>query len=68
MIEIKLEESLKRIFGMKKVSFDMPGESFEQGTLFVEIETVRSRIKDGRHLARVEGRLFIQAQSDKVPL
>lgn len=68
MIEKALKEKLERIFGIEKVSFDQPGESFEQKTLFVEIGTCRSSIKTGRHVARVSGRLLFSAPATQVPL
>lgn len=67
MFEKTLTEQLKRIFDLKKVSFDTPSESAEQECLFVAVESARNTIKDGQELARVTGRLRVYANSDKLP-
>lgn len=67
MIEKLLQDKLSRVFSMNRVTYDSPGESFEQGTLFIEVESIINSFKDGRHLGRVIGRLFLYAQAEKVP-
>lgn len=69
MFRKELETSLKKIFGVKKVSFDAPSESFEQDTLFVDLTgDPRVRVSKGKlATARVQGDLVIFAQMGKVP-
>lgn len=67
MFEKKLKEDLQKIFGVKKVDFDQPGDAREQECLFVEIDSSKNVIKDGRQLARVEGSAFIFGNSEKLP-
>lgn len=67
MYENELSEKLKNIFQLKKVTFQEPGESNEQETLFIEIETSRNKIKDGRFTARVSGRLTVFGNANKMP-
>lgn len=67
MFEKALSEQLKRIFDVKKVSFDTPGESAEQECLFVSVESSRNSIKEGRQLAKVQGKLTMIANSEKLP-
>lgn len=67
MFEKALSEKLKKIFSMKKVSFDLPGEAVEQDTLFIEITNSRCRIKDARQIARATGKISLFAQHEKVP-
>lgn len=65
-----LEETLKQkfidIFGVKKCSFDAPGEIREQECLFIEIEVSNYRIKDGREKARVVGNAYMHGTNDKL--
>lgn len=68
MIEQKIEDHFKAIFGVKKVSFDEPGESHEQDCLFVEIENSRNQPKDGHLVAQVSGKAMMIATNDKLPL
>lgn len=67
MFEKRLAEQLRSIFDFKKVTFDRPGDSLEQEAIFVEVSTARTRVKDGRELARVQGVLHVYANSDKLP-
>jgi hypothetical protein len=40
MFEAKLKGQIERIFGIKKVTFDLPGESKEQEGVFIQVETL----------------------------
>lgn len=67
MFEKQLEEKFQKIFGVQKVTFDAPGESQEQGCLFIEIEDSRNTIKDGRELAKVTGNAVMFARAEQIP-
>lgn len=67
MFESALKEKLQRIFDLKKSTFDLPGDSLEQECLFIQVDGARSTIKDGRELCRVNGRLRVFANTDKLP-
>ncbi len=67
-----MKEKLSAIFGMRKTTFDAPSDNssdgtFEQDTLFVEINECTSRMTEGRAYARVEGSLVVFSQMDKMP-
>lgn len=68
MIEKALKDKLKRIFDLKKASFDVPGESQEQDCLFIQIDTARNTVKDGSLISRVTGKVRIFANSEKLPI
>jgi hypothetical protein len=68
MIEKVLVEKLSQIFKIKKVTLDTPSESAEQDTMFVQIETSRTSTRDGREVARVNGKLRIFSGNKKLPL
>lgn len=67
MFEAELQSKLKTIFRLPKVSYNTPSESQEQECLFVQIDTVRTSIKDAREIARVNGKLHVYANHDKLP-
>lgn len=67
MFEKELEDKFKKIFGLSKVTYDSPGESFEQGCLFVDIDNSKNTIKDGKAVAMVTGNAVIYGQSAKIP-
>lgn len=67
MFEKQLETQLKAIFGVKKVTYDQPGESNEQECIFVEVEKSMNRVIDKRFIARVNGTLTIVGSNDKMP-
>lgn len=67
MFRKEMGEKLKEIFGVKKVTFDQPGESYEQDTLFVEIEECLTRASHGRATAKVTGSVVIFSERDKLP-
>lgn len=68
MLENDLKDKLKSIFSVKDATFDAPGELREQDKLFIEVETSRSRVSDGKHHAMVTGRCFIFGQNDKLKI
>lgn len=68
MFRKSLSESLGRIFGIDKVSFDLPAEDAqEQEGLFVKVDKVVSRIDKGVAVARVSGSFAVFAQQAKMP-
>lgn len=67
MFRRELAEKLKAIFGVEKVSFDEPGDSFEQDTLFVEILESQSNTGQGRATAKVNGAIVMYSQHNKLP-
>lgn len=67
MFEKTLKDNLKKIFDLPRVTFDQPGESQEQDTLFVSVESSKNSIRDKRQIARVQGRLRVFTQNDKIP-
>ncbi len=57
---------------MRKTIFDAPSVnpatgSFEQDTLFIEINECNSRMTDGMAYAKILGSLVVFAQMDKMP-
>jgi len=67
MFENELSEKLKKIFDVKKVSFDAPGEAMEQETLFIEVSNVRSFIKDQRVVGKADAKAYYFATNQKLP-
>lgn len=67
MFEKLLSDKFQKIFGVKKVTYDEPGESGEQECLFVEVESARNAIKDGRVKAMVSGNVVLFSTSGKLP-
>lgn len=55
MFENEMSEKLKRIFKVKKISYDEPGESGEQEVLFIDVETSDNRVRKGKAIAKVMG-------------
>lgn len=67
MFEKELESKFKKIFGVEKVTFDSPGESLEQGCLFIDIDSCKNTIKDGKAVAMVTGNVNLYGPAPKVP-
>lgn len=67
MFRSDLQERLKSIFGFSKVTFSAPSEDYEQDTLFVEVDNVRSNTGQGRANAYVQGSLITFGQVGKIP-
>jgi hypothetical protein len=68
----ELKQKLAQIFGLRKTTFDAPSidtgtGSFEQDTLFIEIDECRSRAGSGTVIAQVIGSIVVFAQMDKLP-
>lgn len=67
MFRKELVSRFGKIFGLKKVTFDAPSESFEQDTLFIEVQDVRSNVGHGTMAAKVTGSIVAFSQKDKLP-
>ncbi len=73
MFEDALIAKLKKIFDLKvsmdlsQIKFSDKGYSGEQETLFVEILSSMTKIKDAREVARVNGKCTVFANGDKLP-
>lgn len=67
MFEKELEKKFKKIFGVEKVTYDSPGESIEQGCLFIDIDSCKNTIKDGKAVAMVNGSAFLSAPGPQMP-
>ena len=67
MFETELKEKFQKIFELKKVTFDAPGESNEQDCLFIEVEHSKNVIKDGVVKAMVSGNCLMYSQNEKLP-
>lgn len=72
MFRAELQSKLSTIFGMRKTTFDAPTTdssdgSFEQDTLFIEVNECTSRVTEGRAYARVLGSLVVFSQVNKMP-
>lgn len=67
MFETELKEKFQKIFELKKVTFDAPGESNEQDCLFIEVEHSKNVIKDGSVKAMVSGNCLMYSQHEKLP-
>lgn len=67
-VEDVLQQRLKEIFKVSKVVFDSPGESQEQGCLFIEVETARTKVKEGREVSTVTGNAIMFGQNDKLTI
>lgn len=66
MFRKELEDNLKKIFGFEKVSLNAPSDSFEQDTLFVQIDQPNTRTSEGKVYAKVYGQLIVFSQHDKL--
>lgn len=66
MFEATLEAQLKRIFRVEKVTFDKPGESQEQQGIFVDVHKAKTRLRDKRQIALVQGTIHIFANAEKL--
>lgn len=62
-----MAEKISKIFGVKKVTFNEPGESYEQDCIFLTVQSCQSRTGKGRATARVSGSMTIFSQLDKLP-
>lgn len=62
-----LKESLKKIFQLSKVTYDLPGESREQECLFVDVQSARNSIGKKKECSIVRGTIILYGSSDKIP-
>jgi len=62
-----LQDKLERIFQFKKSTFDIPSDSFEQDTLFIDVEKASTRVLDASVCSRVEGSITVFSQSNRLP-
>lgn len=67
-----MEEKLGKIFGFRKTTYDQPSVNastgtFEQDTLFIQVDECNSSVKEGKATAKVSGSLTVFAQMDKMP-
>lgn len=60
-------EKLKRIFGVKKATFDFEGESEETECLFIEVEESINVITRPNERAKVQGKCYLYSPSQKLP-
>lgn len=72
MFRDEIAEKLRQIFGFRKTTFDAPSANsttgtFEQDTLFIEINEARSNAKNGKVTSRVDGMLTVFSQMNKMP-
>jgi len=67
VFEKELETKFKKIFGIAKVTYDSPGESHEQGCLFIDIDSCKNSIKDGKAVAMVTGNVALYGPAPKMP-
>lgn len=67
MFEKTLEEKFKKIFGVKKVTFDQPSDLKEQECIFIEVEDSKNNIKDGRVTMMISGNGSMFGVSEKLP-
>lgn len=67
MFETALKSIVKTVFDFDKVTFDRPAEASEQECIFIEVSEARPTIKDGEQLCRVNGRLRVFANAEKMP-
>lgn len=67
MFKKSLQKKLESIFQFKKTTFDAPSDSFEQDTLFIEIDKATPRISTGVAYCKAEGTLIVFSQANKLP-
>lgn len=67
MFEKELADKFKAIFSLEKVTYDTPGESREQDTLFIEIENCQTKVTDGQVKGVATGNAVIFQKNSAVP-
>lgn len=67
MFEKSLADKMQRIFGVKKVTYQVPGEAAEQETLFIDIEDAKNTITAGKARAMVSGNALLFGPGEKIP-
>lgn len=71
MFRDELLTTLSTIFGFKKTTYNAPSMdstgSFEQDTLFIQIDEAPFRVTEGKAMAKVLGSLIVFSQIEKLP-
>ncbi len=74
MFEDGLKEKIKRIFDLDKATFnahgdiaDIHSDSKEQQCLFIKVEKSHNALHDGKFIARVEGKITVFCNAEKLP-
>lgn len=70
MFKNDLQRRLCKIFDVEKITYDAPGDSFEQDTIFIAVAKCTTRVSDmngGRETAKVEGSLTMYSQNNRLP-
>lgn len=67
MFRSDLKARLEKIFIFGKTTFDEPGDSLEQDTLFVTVTRSSSKTHKGWATAKVEGYLTVFSRGDALP-
>lgn len=67
-----MSDKLSDIFGFKKTTYNAPSinsttGTFEQDTLFIEVDRCTSSTKEGKATAKVEGSFIVFSQIEKLP-
>jgi hypothetical protein len=67
VFENSLKEKIKTLFPFAKVTMDMPsGDTPEQDTIFITVETCRTQVGDVSAKALVRGYMSVYANSEKL--
>lgn len=67
MFEKDLQDKLRRIFRIERVTFDTPSETNEQEGIFIRIDTARNKIHNKKQTAKAQGAIRIYANNEKMP-
>lgn len=67
MFKKALEADLRKIFGVKKIVYNLSALSMEQDVLYVEISESKDCIKNGKASARVKGFISLMGTQQKNP-
>lgn len=74
MFEASLKSKLKRIFDLKKATFnahgdlaDIHSDSKEQECIFIKVESAKNSIKDKLQVSQVKGKISVFCNSEKLP-
>lgn len=67
-----MAQKLADIFGFRKTTYDAASVNsstgtFEQDTLFIEVNESNASVKEGKATARVTGSMVVFSQMDKMP-
>lgn len=67
MFEKDLSDKLQRIFDLKKVTYSVHSESEEQECLFINVQSSKNVVGDGKFKGRVTGQIIVYGSLDKLP-